>query len=59
MKTSKQNSRASNKTLTARRKKKVVASSGMVDLSNDPYFVKKADRARELLIKYGVPKASK
>jgi hypothetical protein len=28
----------------------------MVDLSNDPYFVKKAEDAKKLLDKYGTPK---
>ena len=59
MKTSKQNTRTSNKGSTAKTRKKVVASSTIRDLSSDPYFVEKAERARETLLKYGVPKTNK
>lgn len=40
-------------------KKKNVASSNMADMSNDPYFVKKAESAKRLLDKYGTPKNKK
>jgi hypothetical protein len=59
MKSSKQNSRATNKRRNVKRQKKVVVNSEMRDFSNDPYFVEKAERARELLIKYVVPKLNK
>jgi hypothetical protein len=46
----------SKKADTTGRKKKAVAKSGIPDLSNDPYFVKKAESAKRLLDKYGTPK---
>ena len=37
-------------------RKKKIGISDMRDLSNDPYFVKKAEDAKNLLAKYGTPK---
>lgn len=37
-------------------KKKVARRSATADLSNDPFFVKKAESAKKLLGKYGLPK---
>lgn len=47
-----------NRKIKAKRKpikKKAVRYSNLPDLSNDPYFVKKAEEAKELLQKYGTP----
>ncbi|HEX9502934.1 MAG TPA: hypothetical protein VF974_01250 [Patescibacteria group bacterium] len=44
------------KPLTGRSKKKPGINPHMKDFSNDPYFVKKAEDAKRLLDKYGVPK---
>jgi len=49
----------SKKSLATGNKKKVSTNAGMVDLSNDPYFVSKAESAKRLLNKYGTPKNSK
>jgi hypothetical protein len=59
VKTAKQNKRISSRALTVKRKKKTVIDDDMPDLSNDPYFVEKAEKSREMLIKYGVPKSMK
>jgi hypothetical protein len=39
--------------------KKAVINPNMADLSNDPYFVNKAESAKRLLSKYGTPKGAK
>jgi len=44
------------KSLTSESKKKTRTNRQMVDLSNDPYFVKKAENTKKLLDKYGTPK---
>jgi hypothetical protein len=44
------------KSLTMESKKKTATNRQMVDLSNDPYFVKKTENAKKLLDKYGTPK---
>jgi hypothetical protein len=49
------NNQDTKKSLTSGSKKKT-ANRQMVDLSNDPYFVKKAEGAKKLLDKYGTPK---
>jgi hypothetical protein len=59
VRTAKKNKRASSRALTVKRKKKDVIDPEMPDLSNDPYFVEKAERSRELLIKYVLPKSMK
>ncbi len=45
--------------LTIGSKKKAVINPNMADLSNDPYFVNKAESAKRLLSKYGTPKGAK
>ena len=42
--------------LTNGGKEKAVINPNMKDLSKDPYFVKEAEAAKQLLDKYGVPK---
>jgi hypothetical protein len=59
VKTAKQNKRHSGKAFTVKRKKKAVIDPNMPDLGNDPYFVEKAERARETLIKYVLPNLPK
>jgi hypothetical protein len=59
VKTAKQNKRLSSKAFTVKRKKKAVIDPNMPDLSKDPYFVEKAERARETLIKYVLPNLPK
>jgi hypothetical protein len=44
------------KSLAGVGKKKATGKHQMVDLSSDPYFVKKAEGAKKLLEKYGTPK---
>ncbi|HEV3323988.1 MAG TPA: hypothetical protein VG052_00235 [Puia sp.] len=56
---SKQNNHSAKKPLTIGSKKKAVINPNMVDLSNDPYFVSKAESAKRLLSKYGTPKSAK
>jgi hypothetical protein len=50
------NHQGTKKALTSESKKKTIGNHQMVDLSNDPYFVKKAEEAKKLLDKYGTPK---
>ncbi len=47
------------KAITAKKpaKKKASKYSDLPDLSNDPYFVKKAQKSKEMLIKSGLLKA--
>ena len=55
----KNNNHNTKKPLTIGSKKKAVVNPNMVDLSNDPYFVGKAESAKRLLSKYGTPKGAK
>jgi len=50
------NNQDAKKSLTSISKKKTAGNHQMVDLSNDPYFVKKAEVVKKLLNKYGTPK---
>ena len=50
------NDHGAKKPLAIRSKKKSVINPKMADLSSDPYFVEKAESAKRLLDKYGVPK---
>lgn len=50
------NIQGAKKPLTMGSKKKAAINHNMVDLSNDPYFAKKAESAKKLLDKYGTPK---
>jgi hypothetical protein len=59
MKDSKQNSRGTKQLVAIGKKHQTVVNPDMVDLSNDPYFVAKAERAKKLLNKYGAPKRMK
>jgi hypothetical protein len=54
--TARHNHQNTKKLLTSESKKKTTSNRQMVDLSNDPYFVKKAEDAKKLLDKYGTPK---
>lgn len=56
---SRQSNRNSKKSLVTGNKKKAIANQGMIDLSNDPYFVSKSESAKRLLNKYGTPKNSR
>jgi hypothetical protein len=56
---SKPNNHNAKKPLSIGSKKKAVVNPNMVDLSNDPYFVSKAESAKRLLSKYGTPKSAK
>jgi hypothetical protein len=53
---SRHNNQDAKKLLTSERKKKTASNRQMADLSNDPYFIKKAEGAEKLLDKYGTPK---
>ena len=53
------NDHSAKKLLTIGSKKKAVVNPHMADLSNDPYFVSKAESAKRLLTKYGTPKNAK
>ncbi len=59
MRESKEYNRSSKRIVAAGGKRKTTINPDMVDLSNDPYFVAKAERAKKLLIKYGTPKKMK
>ena len=52
----KKNEHSIEQLLTSGGKKRAVVNTNMKDLSKDPYFVKKAEAAKQLLDKYGVPK---
>ena len=52
----KKNKHSIEQLLTNGGKKKAVINPNMKDLGKDPYFVKKAEAAKQLLDKYGVPK---
>lgn len=56
---SRHNDHNAKKPLTIGSKKKAIVNSNMADLSNDPYFVGKAESAKRLLNKYGTPKNAK
>jgi hypothetical protein len=56
---SRHNNQNSKKSLATGSKKKGTITPSMVDLSNDPYFVSKAESAKRLLNKYGTPKNTK
>jgi hypothetical protein len=59
MKTANRKGRSKNKLVTVKRKGKVAELSNLPDLSSDPYVLKKAEDAREFLIKYVAPTISK
>ena len=48
--------RKSKKAFAVKSKKRTSRWSDLPDLSNDPYFLKKAEDARQILEKYGTPK---
>lgn len=50
------NNQGTKKSLPGESKKMTSGNPQMVDLTNDPYFVKKAEEAKKLLDKYGTPK---
>lgn len=50
------NNQIAKKLLSRGSKKKSSHNGQMADLSNDPYFVKKAEGAKKLLDKHGTPK---
>ena len=56
---SKHNDHSAKKSLTVGSKKKAAINPKMADLSNDPYFVSKAESAKRLLNKHGTPKKAK
>ena len=57
---SRHNEHGAKKPLTIGSKKKAfIVNPHMTDLSNDPYFVSKAESAKRLLTKYGTPKNTK
>lgn len=53
------NNHNSKKTLTIESKKNETRNANVNDLSNDPYFIKKAEGAKKLLKKYGTPQNKK
>jgi hypothetical protein len=59
MKESKQYNRGSKRPVAVGGKQKTTINPNMLDLSKDPYFVEKAERAKRLLAKYGTPKKMK
>jgi len=59
VKTVKRNKRVSSRALAIMRKVKGEIDPNMPDLSNDPYFVEKAESSREMLMKYVLPKIRK
>ena len=59
MRVPRQNNHNAKKPVTIGSKKKAVINPNMADLSNDPYFVNKAESAKRLLSKYGTPKGAK
>jgi hypothetical protein len=56
---SRHNNQNAKKSLATGSKKKAIINPTMVDLSNDPYFMSKAESAKRLLNKYGTPKNTK
>lgn len=59
MKESRQYTRKTKRLVTGGSNQKATINPDMVDLSNDPYFVAKAESAKRLLAKYGTPKKMK
>lgn len=53
------NDHGAKKHLAIESRERKVANSNIADLSNDPYFVKKAESAKKLLEKYGTPQNKK